>query len=400
MQRKLLSLLVLLTVAVTGAWADVIISGDCGTSGHATEVTYSLTSEGVMTISGTGAMMDFNGQNDQPWKDNRSVITSVVIESGVTTIGNYAFMGCTNLSSLSISNTVTKIGQNSFYNCARLSSVTIPGSVTIIGYQAFVNCTDLETFTVEGNSLESVENSVFQSSEKLTSLSFPSSLKSFGQDNFGWCDGMTSLTFNSNPFIGWFSTIGPSNMEVTMNLTTNEAGGANWTTFYNQNYSFVADTKTEVYKVDLTGTDLVLYRVNNRIVDANTPVVLKTTGDKIVMTKTKTASGDSNDNSLKGVSYEVTTDGTFYVLNYKVDKGVGFYKLASGQKVGIGKAYLTYSGGGAREFFGFDEATGLKAIDNGQLTIDNVVYDLQGRRVSQPTKGLYIVNGKKVFINK
>ena len=87
---------------------------------------------------------------------------------------------------------------------------------------------------------------------------------------------------------------------------------------------------------------------------------------------------------------------------------MGFYKLKSGKTVGVGKAYLTYTAG-AREFFDFNETTGLKAIDNGplgtqgrlpeqELTTDNVVYDLQGRRVSQPAKGLYIVNGKKIVI--
>ena len=78
---------------------------------------------------------------------------------------------------------------------------------------------------------------------------------------------------------------------------------------------------------------------------------------------------------------------------------MGFYKLSAGGTIKAHKAYLTYSGGGAPEFFDLDgNVTGIKAIDNGQLTIDDAVYDLQGRRVSKPTKGLYIVNGKKVII--
>ena len=94
---------------------------------------------------------------------------------------------------------------------------------------------------------------------------------------------------------------------------------------------------------------------------------------------------------------------TTYVLNTG-SQGVGFYKLASGKTIGLGKAYLTYSGGGAaaaRGYFLFDETTGIEmptAEGNGDA--EAVVYDLQGRRVLNPTKGLYIVNGKKVFINK
>jgi hypothetical protein len=84
---------------------------------------------------------------------------------------------------------------------------------------------------------------------------------------------------------------------------------------------------------------------------------------------------------------------------------VGFYKVAKGQSVPAGKAYLEITdpptGSESREFigFGFDnEATGISLTENSELRTDNAVYDMQGRRVAQPTKGLYIVNGKKVII--
>ena len=64
----------------------------------------------------------------------------------------------------------------------------------------------------------------------------------------------------------------------------------------------------------------------------------------------------------------------------------------------MGKAYLTYSGALAPEFFGFDETTDINTLNVERETLNGEVYDLQGRRVAQPTKGLYIVNGKKVVI--
>ena len=387
---------------------------------------------------------------------------SIAIPNGVTSIGDFTFWNCLELSSVSIPASVTSIGLKAFYDCSKLSSVSIPASVTTIGNSAFDGCTKLATVTFsEGSHLTTIGNSAFghtalssidipdgvtsigesafsycqnagfteitipanvttigryafYACDKLTTVTFSagSHLTSIGENTFYRCSELATVTFNSNPSIGTsaFDDI-KDGATVTMNLTANAAGGAKWTTFYNQNYSFAADENTEVFKVALSGTELTLNKVANGIVDANTPVVLKTTGDNPVMTKTTTASSDEQVNNLTGVSDAagVENNGTFYVLN-SGSQGVGFYKLKSGKTVGVGKAYLTYTAG-AREFFGFDETTGLKAIDNGllgtqgrlpeqELTTDNVVYDLQGRRVSQPTKGLYIVNGKKVFINK
>ena len=172
-------------------------------------------------------------------------------------------------------------------------------------------------------------------------------------------------------------------------------------TFYNNNYSFKADNYTEVFKVTLSGDQLTMHEIGNKIVEKGEAVVLKSSGN-LVMTQTTDDSENGDDNDLKGVSdpsgVTAADPSTTYVLNHTKENGVGFYKLKSGITLGYGKAYLTYPASGAREFIGFGNTTSIQAIDNGQLTIDNVVYDLQGRRVSQPTKGLYIVNGKKVVV--
>jgi hypothetical protein len=314
-----------ITVTCVANVPTVVASGDCGTG-----VTYSLTSDGVMTISGSGAMANYTASSEAPWYSYRNLIESIVIENGVTSVGNYAFNGC-----------------------SYLASVSIPATVTSIGDYAFKSCSNLAT-----------------------------------------------VTLNSNPFIGdyAFDDI-KDGATVTMNLTANLAGDAKWMTFYNQNYRFQADANTQVFKVELNGIGLTMHEVGNRIVDAGTAVVLKKTGDdNPVMTLTTTASGDTQSNNLTGVSAVagVTSDGTIYVLNYTAANGVGFYKLKSGKTLGVGKAYLTYSGE-AREYFLFDETTGIEDINRETIT-NNRYYDLQGRRVSQPTKGLYIVNGKKFVI--
>lgn len=187
------------------------------------------------------------------------------------------------------------------------------------------------------------------------------------------------------------------------NVTANLAGGAYWATFYSNAGNYQAPEGTQVFAVNLNTTtaEITMSEISDRIAKSGQGVVLKnsTTGS-ITMTKTETApAGDFSANSLQGTMTSITNPGNAYVLNYKAATGAGFYKLSSGGTIGANKAYLTYSAG-AREFFLFDETTGIEMPTAEDVNADAMVYDLQGRRVQNPTKGLYIVNGKKVFINK
>ena len=139
--------------------------------------------------------------------------------------------------------------------------------------------------------------------------------------------------------------------------------------------------------------------VDDRIINAGQGVVLKSTDANIVLLTSDTQSATSYaTNSLTGTDTQITNPGNAYALGY-ANSILGFYKLSASGTIKAHKAFLTYSGGGAPEFFNLEgNVTGIKAIDNGQLTIDNVVYDLQGRRVSKPTKGLYLINGRKVLL--
>ena len=89
-------------------------SGQCGEN-----LTWTLDDTGTLTISGTGEMLNYN-RNTMPWKGHLESITSVVIEEGATSIGNYAFSGCSNLTSVDIGNGVTSIGSSAFAYCSRL----------------------------------------------------------------------------------------------------------------------------------------------------------------------------------------------------------------------------------------------------------------------------------------
>ena len=127
--------------ACTGGEEDQIpyTTGSCGTG-----VTYTLAG-GNLTISGTGAMQNWSSasNNSAPWYNDSASINKIVINSGVTSIGNWAFYGCKNLTSVTIPDSVTSIGKDAFRRCDALTSVVIPGFVTSIGDRAFYDSSSL-----------------------------------------------------------------------------------------------------------------------------------------------------------------------------------------------------------------------------------------------------------------
>ena len=220
----ILSLVMLLSVTAglnLTAKAETANSGKCGEN-----VTYSLdSSTGELTISGTGNMDNYNYyDSNNPFYDNY-VIKTITISSGVTSIGDFAFNGCTNLTSVTIPDSVTSIGDRAFERCTRLKSINvdtnnknylsidgilfnkdktrlieypqasaiteynIPNSVTSIGDSAFSGCTSLTSVTIP-NSVTSIGYWAFNGCTNLTSVTIPDSVTFI--DNFAF-NGCTSL---------------------------------------------------------------------------------------------------------------------------------------------------------------------------------------------------------------
>ena len=154
--------------AMTASAADIIESGTCGDN-----VTWTLDSDGLLTISGTGEMWNYIRYVDIPTNtfvgERCSIVRSVVIESGVTSIGNSAFAGCSNLTKITIPDSVTSIGEDAFFGCSSLKSVTIPASVTRIQAVAFRECSSLVSVTIPA-SVTLVEQEAFYKCESLTSI--------------------------------------------------------------------------------------------------------------------------------------------------------------------------------------------------------------------------------------
>ena len=223
----------------TALAADVVASGTCGAEGNGSNLTWTLDSEGVLTISGSGDMYNYGSSDfSAPWDGSRSRVKSVVIADGVTSIGEYAFYycksltsmtipdsvtsissstfaSCTSLTSVTIPNSVTSIGEYAFYYCKSLTSVTIPGSVTSIGLYAFASCTSLTGIWVaEGNSHYANDASgVLFNKDKTTlvqcpgafaAYTIPDSVTSIGDNTFDHCTSLTSVTIPDGvTSIGW-----------------------------------------------------------------------------------------------------------------------------------------------------------------------------------------------------
>ena len=226
-------------------------SGQCGDN------LYWELIDDTLHITGTGAMYDYTSDT-APWKrsikalcigesvtsigsyafNGCSSLTSVIIPNSVTSIGYDAFGGCTSLTKtnytgdiagwcnirfgsyhanpmycshnfyindqeikdLVIPNSVTCIGDYAFYSCTSLTSVTIPNSVTSIGDDAFRGCSSLTSVTI-GNSVTSIGDYAFYSCTSLTSVTIPNSVTSIGNGAFSWCSSLTSVTINSDAIV-------------------------------------------------------------------------------------------------------------------------------------------------------------------------------------------------------
>ena len=144
----------------------------------------SLTIPSSVTEIGESAFQDCSG------------LTSLTLPSGVTSISNHAFSGCSGLTSLTIPSGVTEIGFGAFDGCKGLTSLTIPSSVTKIGRFAFDGCSGLTSLTIP-SSVTSIDWGAFRGCSGLTSLTIPSGVTSIGWGVFYGCSRLTSLTIPS-----------------------------------------------------------------------------------------------------------------------------------------------------------------------------------------------------------
>ena len=331
------------------AKGKVIDSGSCGEN-----VNYELYDDYTLRIFGSGRMTNFDHIYDYvgtnaPWGDNSQWITkikSVVIEDGVTRIGSHAFLGCSSLTEVIIPNSVTSIGHEAFRDCGALAKIDIPNSVTSIGTAAFQSCISLAEVNLP-NGLETIENRVFLWCNSLTHINIPSSVTRIEDDAFLECTSLTEIIIpDSVTYIGDGAFCNCDNLE----------------------YVKIGKGVTTI----MDGAFL-LYHA-----DPNVKTVVEITGETPVTLATPVLHDLIMINNAFANPEKVIIRVPETMLDY--------YRSA--------EDWSPY-----KESISGYGTTGISSVGNVQSAMKaDVVYDLQGHRVTEmlPNR-IYIVNGKKVM---
>ena len=173
------------TVTTQSTSTTIVKSGECGEN-----VIYTLDSNGLLKISGSGNMNDYYIGNS-PFYLNKD-IKEIVIGDGVTSIGDCAFWGCSSLTSIEIPDGVTSIGMSVFDSCSSLTSIEIPVGVTRLKDFVFYGCSSLTSITIpEG--LTSIGSSAFESCSSLTSIAILAGVTSIGESAFKDCSNLNTI---------------------------------------------------------------------------------------------------------------------------------------------------------------------------------------------------------------
>ena len=212
MKRRILSALLVLCMVLACLPATAFAAETEGTCGDNLTWTYDETTA-TLTISGEGAMNNYVVNPEYvatmvyvPWDDYRDSVRYVVIEDGVTSIGNEAFFGHSALVGVSISDTVESIGQNAFRGCADLESINLPRNLTEISDYMFYECSSIVNIEIP-SSVSVIGNFAFYKCSSLERIVLPGGVTKVGAAAFNDCTSLKEIVFEGNaPRFGYSST--------------------------------------------------------------------------------------------------------------------------------------------------------------------------------------------------
>ena len=174
-------------ITLYAVWEKMDATGTCGE-----KVSWELDQQGVLTIYGEGAMKNYTYKSEMPWYKYLSKIQKVVIEKGVTTIGDYAFYGMTDTTEITIPEGVTTIGEYAFKNSTKIAEITLPSTLKKLGQSAFYGCTSLSKIAIpEG--LYTIWGYTFKNCTSLAEVTLPSTLIKIDEAAFYGCSSLKKI---------------------------------------------------------------------------------------------------------------------------------------------------------------------------------------------------------------
>ena len=204
--NRLLSVLLALLMATSflpafTAFAEdvpaVVATGYCGGEGDGTNLTWTLTDDGTLAVSGTGAMADYGNviyANSPLYSEywNNVEILSLVVNEGVTAIGTYGFNNFRHLVNVSLPESLTSIHDYAFNYCERLEAITIPAGVTDIGKGAFSYCCKLERIAISAG-VTQIRDNTFAGCHDLFEITVPEGVTGIGSAAFSGCYALENI---------------------------------------------------------------------------------------------------------------------------------------------------------------------------------------------------------------
>jgi len=163
--------------------------------------------DGVLTISGTGATADYD-EDPAPWASRNATIREIIVEPGVTSVGNYLFANCTQVTAVTLPDGLIRLGECAFYNCKKLQTVVLPESLALIESHAF-DGTGLTSVTIP-SAVELVDNGAFSNCQSLMDVEIPADVTNFGTAVFSKSPALKSagpLSSRANIRFGWTDAI-------------------------------------------------------------------------------------------------------------------------------------------------------------------------------------------------
>ena len=373
-------------------------------------------------------------------------LTTLTLHDGITSIGDEAFFGCKKLVLTSLPANLKTLGRNAFAGCSKLTNLYIPSGMTVLYDNTFANCTSLTSMTIPTN-IQEIQYSAFEGCTGLTEVTIPSSIKSLANNVFSGCTNLSKVLFDecrptsisSSAFAGCTAisevifpvsvyqriasveefkgkTLHPYltaehdtvsfSLPMKIDLSSTQKIGATDYVGTPSNDMKALICKEYFYNTEDSVGTVQVEELNGGILASGEGILMvydhANIGNRYMLTSSNSIDTISvTGNLLRGVSVdtEIGADGRDFVL-YN-----GKFLKANQGVLPAGKCYLRVPeilASAKSIVFSYEEdrLTDLKSVEkNIDITNSrsNIYYDLSGRRVMNPTRGLYIVNGKKVI---